>query len=1672
MKKLLSAMLVLVMLASMIVMPTYAVDETVSQTTPGYCQHCKTVIPEEQWLPWDPTNLGPRTGHYYLDRDINDQAKQITINLDDDLMRNVICLDLRGRSYNTEKFRPFLIYGIFSIMDSVGGGEITTTGQTTNANGGFCQMGKKTGCVDGSGELNLYSGTIRKVNTDTEIVAYGGLIYVSADATFNMYGGKLVGGDVYARLNSKGSPVSPLGGTIFATGANVNIYGGTVTGGVANDTTLTLSDGTTKNYEGNGGNIYAEKSSVVTIAGGVVENGYSDTYGGNMTIKSSDLIITGGEIRGGYSEGASGNINMSSTDCTFKMSGGVLKNGVCTTRGGNLFVNNAGIDVEITGGEIYGDLSIGLFKSLKLSGSPKIYMGLSNGLRLQSTNETKMDISGLTEGAEIYLDGVDQTFTGVLENAETYASYFKDAIRADITVTENGELAVAQGSTGFCPHCWESGEQATWTEWHNKNNTSTSLLAETGSAHYYLTGTVTRKGIIGIGTSSVKDNDIVFDAAGQTWTTTDKKLFNLYGTLSLMDSVGGGKFTSTGHTEANGGVIMGSGSCTFNMYSGVLSRTVKSGEEMKNVLVGGILYAPSSSSTNVYGGTIRDGISASVSAKKNICKGGNICAEGSFTMTAGALIGGKAYTNSYILQDTANPILNSSGNATTYTGTGGNLYVSGEATITGGHLVDGNAGYGGNLYASSTAKLTLSGAVLRGGVADETAGTTNPDHNLYMYGGNLYITGSSSKQQVLAIEDTVLRSGNAREFGGNIYATMTDLTLRNSIITDGVAGLQSGDDGRGGNLYLTGTVIGDMYDTTVGNGYALGHGGNLYAPDGIAFYMYSGLFTSGEAKSYGGNMYCNGMYLHGGIITNGTSGLNGGNIFVYEGASNFLTIEATADAPAPIVSNGKASSLGGNIYISKNTTGTITGAIIENGTGDTGSKNSSFNADNVYANVGTTLTITDSVIRGIEADGTSGNGVYAGNKLILCGDTTITNEEKASCIYIASTGKLTVDETFSGETSVAFEDSHFADPEEPQGGTLADQNTATGVFTGKLLLEGYLGRNYGMPAVFAEANDQKLYVASTAVINGDETSWYRDATAAAAAIPQGAYLRLFATNNTIEMTGDLTVDLNGKNLTVTGTGKLSGFDSANDEYEAYGVATVGAGVEVEPAYQATKGRHYIAVTNEQGTSFHRLGMHVSTVSVRPSLAGIYYNGIWECDDILKAKIKTFGVAVSTNDMPTAESLSELDTICTAYKADKFEAGKEKTSVLIKNILKADADNAKRGTTEIHTALYTVIDDSSGKDLVIMGDDNGFADGGVTYTLQSVLQKVDLIWPKLTESQQASVKQMYNIDAKELATWELYNITAAINGTASVRPLKILTLGHSLAVDSCHMLNLVAAAEGYNQPLEIATLYYSGCPLYKHVNYLTNNSAVYDLYVSSVSTPEKPPVIQKGVTMKYGIQYADWDIIIMQGGVFEIAYDKTYTEIARDGKNRIQIIQDYVNQHKINPDAIFAWHMPWATPTDTTLRDMYPYSPNSYYTSYEAFNDDRSQFYNAITGCVGKNIVTDPTFIYLIPSGTAIENALSSHLVESDLHRDYAHVTDYGRVIAAYTWYCTLTGVDHLDEIKLDSIPKAFLKSTEDKTQDRVLTDMEKAIILEAVNNALKNPLQMTQSQYTEAPTES
>jgi len=294
-------------------------------------------------------------------------------------------------------------------------------------------------------------------------------------------------------------------------------------------------------------------------------------------------------------------------------------------------------------------------------------------------------------------------------------------------------------------------------------------------------------------------------------------------------------------------------------------------------------------------------------------------------------------------------------------------------------------------------------------------------------------------------------------------------------------------------------------------------------------------------------------------------------------------------------------------------------------------------------------------------------------------------------------------------------------------------------------------------------------------------------------------------------------------------------------------------------------------------------------------------------------------------------------------------------------------------------------------------------------------------------------------------------------------LKVLTLGHSLALDSGFMINLVCGAEGVGDYEEviIGTLYYTGCSLSKHVKFMQEDSTEYQLHISSSKTPDEPPKIMYQIDMRSAVIYDYWDIVVMQDGVFEIAQSSSYT------LGNAQTLQKFIEEHKLNTSVRYAWHMTWVAPTDNTLRDKYPYEPNTYYSNYERYNHDRTTVYNAVTKCVKDHVTTDKSFDFIIPSATAFENALSSYLEETDLHRDFVHATDLGRVIAAYTWYCKLLGIDKLEEIKLSAIPVKFLNSTKSES-DIVLTDMEKNVILESVNNALKKPLEMTQSQYTQA----
>ena len=109
------------------------------------------------------------------------------------------------------------------------------------------------------------------------------------------------------------------------------------------------------------------------------------------------------------------------------------------------------------------------------------------------------------------------------------------------------------------------------------------------------------------------------------------------------------------------------------------------------------------------------------------------------------------------------------------------------------------------------------------------------------------------------------------------------------------------------------------------------------------------------------------------------------------------------------------------------------------------------------------------------------------------------------------------------------------------------------------------------------------------------------------------------------------------------------------------------------------------------------------------------------------------------------------------------------------------------------------------------------------------------------------------------------------------------------------------------------------------------------------------------------------------------------------------------------------------------------------------------------------------FAYIMPSGTVMQNLKTTSLQSNQLYRDYGHATDFGRLAAAYGWYCTLTGTD-ISQCKLPAMNFRVVldKMLRLQQMDWELTEEQKALLVEAVGNAIETPYAVTPSVVSPA----
>ena len=260
-------------------------------------------------------------------------------------------------------------------------------------------------------------------------------------------------------------------------------------------------------------------------------------------------------------------------------------------------------------------------------------------------------------------------------------------------------------------------------------------------------------------------------------------------------------------------------------------------------------------------------------------------------------------------------------------------------------------------------------------------------------------------------------------------------------------------------------------------------------------------------------------------------------------------------------------------------------------------------------------------------------------------------------------------------------------------------------------------------------------------------------------------------------------------------------------------------------------------------------------------------------------------------------------------------------------------------------------------------------------------------------------------------------------------LKILAIGNSFSVDSMQYVYEVAEAAGVKE-IVLGNLYIGGCTLATHLSNATNDSASYTYYKNTSGTW----ATTNDYKISTAVQSDDWDFISFQQA-------SGYSGVA-DTYDNLQALIDIVEP--LNPSARLVWHMTWAYQQDSTHSD------------FGKYDKDQTTMYNAIINAVQTKILTNSKIEAVIPAGTAIQNVRTSYVGDT-LTRDGYHLSyDYGRYIGSLTFVKALTG------LSIDNISYA----PDGVTEDKIL------IAIEAVNNAILKPYEVTNSTYAEEPDDS
>ena len=284
-------------------------------------------------------------------------------------------------------------------------------------------------------------------------------------------------------------------------------------------------------------------------------------------------------------------------------------------------------------------------------------------------------------------------------------------------------------------------------------------------------------------------------------------------------------------------------------------------------------------------------------------------------------------------------------------------------------------------------------------------------------------------------------------------------------------------------------------------------------------------------------------------------------------------------------------------------------------------------------------------------------------------------------------------------------------------------------------------------------------------------------------------------------------------------------------------------------------------------------------------------------------------------------------------------------------------------------------------------------------------------------------------------------------------IKILSIGHSFSRDAIdtYMADLFKAA-GYNATF--GYLYYPGASLERQYHYIKDNTTAYEMYNKCVDG--KWYRSEGGANADQALSDEDWDIVTFQPSPDYGKGTMTYTcqwgckREVNDYEHFDQLVRLVRDKLAVfgNEDVKFYWHLTWAFASDCRL------------WSFQFSNNNQNTMYWDFIKATGKYITPNPYVEdAFIPCITSIQNIRTSWMGDTfnepgefNPNKDGYHLNDKGDLVAAMTWVAFFTG-----------------KSATEFKINTKYTDEQYAAFAEAVDNAIKKPLNITKSTYTTEP---